>query len=283
MYEDGTGSLAAGREEIGALVGLLTQLPGETLCTNQKTKTLREGFTTPNGASYPRVQIVIEGLASTTLRCLVGLRIHVLTIDPDFDISLLWLLKMEANQRRRERENGLSRPPPPDTNPKNAKRRVFSMQQIARCWAFAFKNDVRAACGLLHEHVKQCKCPVAQTGLREVLNTECVFGMRNLHYLSPEVICKLSPAALRARTHPEICAAQLLVSHYRRSCGTYGIPMPRTTFVFAGSRDVLDVPLPRALVNELQAGHAKLGSSSQHFRGYTTGASTSFLRKKRKL
>ena len=31
LYEDGTGSLAAGREEIGALVGLLTQLPGETL------------------------------------------------------------------------------------------------------------------------------------------------------------------------------------------------------------------------------------------------------------
>ena len=108
--------------------------PGETLAASHKTATLREGFPVPSGASYPRVQIVLEGLGSTTLGCQVGLRIHVLTIDPKLDLSLLWLLKMEANQHQRERENALSRPPPPCTNPKHAKRRVYGMQQLARCW-----------------------------------------------------------------------------------------------------------------------------------------------------
>ena len=134
LYADGCDELAEGREELGALVGLLTQLPGETLAASHKTATLREGFPVPSGASYPRVQIVLEGLGSTTLGCQVGLRIHVLTIDPKLDLSLLWLLKMEANQHRRERENALSRPPPPCTNPKHAKRRVYGMQQLARCW-----------------------------------------------------------------------------------------------------------------------------------------------------
>ena len=113
LYADGCDELAEGREELGALVGLLTQLPGETLAASHKTATLREGFPVPSGASYPRVQIVLEGLGSTTLGCLVGLRIHVLTIDPKLDLSLLWLLKMEANRHQRERENALSRPPPP--------------------------------------------------------------------------------------------------------------------------------------------------------------------------
>ena len=97
--------VAVGREELGALVGLLTQLPGETLGAFQKTKTLREDFRVPGGTSYPRVQIILEGLYSDVSRLLVGLRLHVLTIDPHFDLSLMWLLQMEANQRRREREN----------------------------------------------------------------------------------------------------------------------------------------------------------------------------------
>ena len=272
LYAEGTGELAAGREELGALVGLLTQLPGETLAASQKTATLRDGFPVPSGATYPRVQIVLEGLCSTTLKCLVGLRIHVLTIDPKLDLSLLWMLSLEANQRRRAHESGLSRPPPPCTNPKNAKRRVYSMQQLARCWAFAFKDDTPTARGLLQEHVKQCPCPVTQTGLRDVLDADCPVGHRNLHYLSPEVLCGLSPEALRARTHPELCAEQLLVASYRRRGGKYVAPKPGMTFVFAGSRDVLDAPLPPPLVGLIKAGHKKLDCDHQHFRAYTAGA-----------
>ena len=230
LYADGCDELAEGREELGALVGLLTQLPAETLAVSHKTATLREGFPVPSGAS-PRVQIVLEGLGSTTLGCLVGLRIHVLTIDPKLDLSLLWLLKMEANRHRRERENALSRPPPPCTNPKHAKRRVYGMQQLARCWKFAFKDETPTARGLLQEHVKRCPCPVTQTGLRDVLYAECPNGHRNLHYLSPEVLCEMSPEALRARTHPEVSAEQLLVASYEKA-GAFGAPRPRGTYAF---------------------------------------------------
>ena len=272
LYAMGDGELAAGREELGALVGLLTQLPGETLAASQKTATLRDGFSIPGGTTFPRVQIVLEGLCSTTLKCLVGLRIHVITIDPKLDLSLLWMLSLEANQRRRAHESGLSRPPAPCTNPKNAKRRVYSMQQLARCWAFAFKDDTPTARGLLQEHVKQCPCPVTQTNLRDVLDVDCPVGHRNLHYLSPEVLCAMSPEALRARTHPELCAEQLLVGAYRRRGGKYVAPKPSLTFVFAGSRDVLDAPLPVALVGLIKAGHKKLDCDCQHFRAYTAGA-----------
>ena len=279
LYADGCDELAEGREELGALVGLLTQLPGETLAASHKTATLREGFPVPSGASYPRVQIVLEGLGSTTLGCQVGLRIHVLTIDPKLDLSLLWLLKMEANQHQRERENALSRPPPPCTNPKHAKRRVYGMQQLARCWKFAFKDETPTARGLLQEHVKRCPCPVTQTGLRDVLFVECPNGHRNLHYLSPEVLCEMSPEALRARTHPEVSAEQLLVASYEKA-GAFGAPRPRGTYAFAGSRDVLDAPLPRALKESLRVAHTKLDCSGQHFRSYTSAAPSATKKQK---
>jgi len=225
------------------------------------------------------VQIVLEGLGSTTLGCLVGLRIHVLTIDPKLDLSLLWLLKMEANQHQRERENALSRPPPPCTNPKHAKRRVYGMQQLARCWKFAFKDETPTARGLLQEHVKRCPCPVTQTGLRDVLYAECPNGHRNLHYLSPEVLCEMSPEALRARTHPEVSAEQLLVASYEKA-GAFGAPRPRGTYAFAGSRDVLDAPLPRALKESLRVAHTKLDCSGQHFRSYTSAAPSATKKQK---
>ena len=153
------------------------------------------------------------------------------------------------------------------------------MQQLARCWKFAFKDETPTARGLLQEHVKRCPCPVTQTGLRDVLYAECPNGHRNLHYLSPEVLCEMSPEALRARTHPEVSAEQLLVASYEKA-GAFGAPRPRGTYAFAGSRDVLDAPLPRALKESLRVAHTKLDCSGQHFRSYTSAAPSATKKQK---
>ena len=291
-YADCFGERIRNAGDVGAILGLLVTLPGEVKARpGRDAPSLSATFKECNDAvPMLKTQLVLEVLRSPLEPfTLVGLRIHVLLYDHARDshrfptlTSAIWQAVLDQNDaRRRKAAKARARPPPVSEDPALASRSVASMATLGKIWKGVLQNEVTATQRTLAQWTSKSAASVSNVGFRDAVYTQ--YKQLWFHYLSPEMLLRLSPETLLLRAPIETAAEQLDVSNYfDEGAETYRFPTGEV-FIFAGDMQCLHSPFPRRLSNEIMQAHEEYGGAGQSFSGSahtSSGASVRFNRKR---
>ena len=272
-FADASGEPIPHASDLGALIGLLTTLPGDVVVGRGKSAAaMTATFKEVEGApSMLKVQLLLEPLRSPVEPFFIlGLRLHVLLFDHHGSFptltSLLWNRVITANEARRRKELAKSRPPPINPDPALASRLVTSMPTMGKIWYNVLGDGITGMRCTVKEFVSKSRSSVTNVGFNEgvvICRTELF-----LHRLSPEALLQLSPETLLMRTPLEVSAQQLEKRNYvDKQASSYTLPDPSDVLVFAGTTNAMRSPFPPKLANELMRAMEEFGGAGQSFQG----------------